>query len=208
MLGQYARMTSAALDKVDTPTADCHILDRTTNNLVIADVNTARFKLADRATDLDTMFMHSRVWLDLTADAAATYKIDVFGGEVLNNGRTRGIFGIRNFVISDLATNTGFGSGTTTDDRYHSILSGPGAVQLSFQKMLRGEEDVDITPASSVVNIKVSMDYILHPRGIKWTGGANPTDANYGSNANWDEGYNDHRQVRLVKVISHASTTA
>ena len=203
ILQQFARMTSAVIDQIDTPSADYHTLDATSNALTLNYFRQGRQKMRDAADDLNTCWIHSQVWGDLMYDLYTNYKVDVVGGVLINNGRLESILGIGNFVISDLSTNSGVGTGTTTDDRYHTILLGPGAIQLAFQKDVDTESDSDIDAPSSRIKVKHTVHYILHPKGMKWNSTANPTDAAYGTNSNWDEAYEDHRQVKLVKIISN-----
>ena len=205
LLGQLARMTSAAITKVDTPNANEHVHDVRSATATVAGRDVARYKMGDNAEALNTIFLHSRVMKDLISDAYTNFSVDVFGAGLMFNGKTRALLGIENFIVSDNATNSGFGSGSTGGDSYDAVLMGPGAVTLIFQRSPTVEEDVDITNASTKINVKATTSYALHPRGIKWTGGANPTDNNFGSAANWDEGYSDHRNVKLVLYQTSSS---
>ncbi len=208
LLGQLARMTSVAITKVDTPTSNIHVHDVRSANASVASMDTARYKMGDNAEALTTIFLHSRVMKDLIADAYTNFSVDVFGADLMFNGKTRALLGIENFIVSDLATNTGFGSGSTGGDSYDSVLMGPGAIYLAFQSAPEVEEELDTTNVSTKIQIKTRMNYLLHPRGIKWTSTGNPSDANYGSAANWDEGYSDHRNVKLVLYQTSSSIVA
>ena len=207
-LEQLARMLSASITKVDTPTANIHVHDVRSANATVATFDTARYKMGDSADRLTTVFLHSRVMKDLINDAYTNFSVDVFGSNLMFNGKTESLLGIGNFSVSDTATNTGFGSGSTGGDSYDSVLMGPGAIYLAFQSVPEVEEELDTTNVSTKIQFKSRTNYLLHPRGIKWTSTGNPTDANYGNAANWDEGYSDHRNVKLVLYQTSSSIIA
>ena len=203
MVGQVLRLLNGAIDGIDTPSSNCHTQDVGTGGLTIQNIRTAKYLMGDAADSLNTLIVHSKVWKDVLYDAIANYKIDVVGGQVINNGKLNGLLGIENIIVTDLCPTSGVGTGTTTDDDYSSFLVGAGAVAAAFQRQPTQEVFEDITPVSTLVKVKVGMDYCLHLRGMAWGSTANPTDSNYGNASNWNEAYEDHREVKAVKLISN-----
>lgn len=207
ILQQFARMTVAAIAAIDSPSANCHIKDVTQLAATIQSLRQAKYLMGDEADKINTLFLHSKVWNDLLRDAQVTYSVPNVSGDAVLYGKLVEILGISNIVKCDLALNTGVGTGSAGDDTYHSILLGPDAVGLGFQRQLEQSVFVDHRTPSTIFKVKHNIDYYLHPDGFAWAGGANPTDADYGG-ANWTQKAPDHRAIRMVDLISNGGIYA
>lgn len=207
ILQQFARMTTAAIAAIDSPSANCHIKDVTQNAITVQAIRQGKFLLGDESDVINTCFLHSKVWNDLLRDLQVTYSVPNVSGDAVIYGKLISILGIDNFIRCDLADNSGVGTGSSGDDLYHSILLGPGAVGLGFQRQLRQSIFVDSRSASTLYQVKHNVDYYLHPDGFYWAGGANPTDSDYGG-ANWTMRAPDHRAIRMVDIQSNGNVYA
>ncbi|MCE5325315.1 MAG: major capsid protein, partial [Planctomycetaceae bacterium] len=59
---------------------------------------------------------------------------------------------------------------------------------------------------SSVTYVREDFDVQYEVYGMKWASATdNPTDAELATAANWDEDYQDHRQLKVVKGIFNAT---
>lgn len=191
-----------AIDAMDTPSSDCHTKDGSSAALTVNVVRQARGLMGDASEELTTLIMHSSVWDDLLYDLYTNYKVDTVAGQVINNGKLRTILGVGNLIITDLAP---YGTGATSsagDDVFSSFLLGPGALAFSFQQNPEAEVQADTTNADTIVYLKTTMAYLVHLLGVKWNSTANPTDVAFATASNWDEAYQDHREVRAVKIKS------
>lgn len=204
VLQQFARVAEAAIDAIDSPTANCHTHAGGNNNLTVAMIAEGKNKLGDASDVLTTIFLHSKAFKNLYNDLRTTYAVPNVMGDAVLKEELSSILGISNVIKCDLATNTGVGTGSAGDDVYSSLLLGPNAFQYGMQKEFRGMRWDDIKNPSPMTYVRVMIDYYLHPAGFAWGGGANPTDADYGG-ANWTMRVSDHRSLPMAKITHNAS---
>jgi hypothetical protein len=171
-------------------------------------IRQAKQLLGDEADALTTLVLDSLAWGDLLHDLTENYKIDVVGGAVINNGRLQGLLGLQNIVISDLIPVTSYGASSAGDDQHHTFLLGPNAVYFAYQRNPRSEGDKDVLNPSTQYYLKTSLDYVLHLKGLKWTGDGNPADSDLVDAANYAEAYTDHRDVKAAKLITKGGVYA
>jgi hypothetical protein len=153
----------------------------------------ATVKLGDAGQKLVAVAMHSDVEGLLRKRDLIDYVPDSEGKPVLRS------FQGRRLVIDDNCPKV---SGTNSP-AYTTYLFGPGAFGLG-NGALDANEAVEtgrdiLASDDLLVNRK---RFILHPRGVKWTGtpaGASPTDAEFATAANWAKVYSD-KNIRIVAV--------
>jgi hypothetical protein len=206
LFANLMRVGVAALDAVDTPTANCHTLsvyDATTPVILKVDhLRQAKAKLGDAAQYLTTACIHSKAYFDLLQDLIANYG----GGGVVNDkalvsGLLGRLLGIENWVISD---NVPVVTDVTDPTQYNTLLLGPQALWAAYQKEPETERQKDITLPSTVEYLSVAMATVQHLRHVKWNdAGNNPTDANLGDGTKYDEAYDDHRRVLAAKIVTN-----
>ena len=205
---QLFRVLPGALDAVDSPSTDCHVKDATGSAITVGAIRQAKQLLGDEADALTTLVLDSLVWGDLLRDLTENYKIDVVGGQVINNGKLQGLLGLQNIVVTDLIPVTAYGASSAGDDQHHTFLLGPNAVYFAYQRVPQAETQKNVLNPSTVFYVKTSMDYVLHLKGVKWTGSTNPTDAALATASNWDVAYGDHRDVKAAKLITKGGVYA
>jgi hypothetical protein len=205
---QLFRVLLGALDAADSPSTDCHVKDATGSAITVTAIRQAKQMLGDEADALTTLVLDSLVWGDLLHDLTENYKIDVVGGQVIHNGRLQGILGLQNILVTDLCPITPYGASSAGDDQHHSFLLGPNAVYFAYQRAPRTETQKNVLSPSTLFYVKSSMDYVLHLKGVKWTGDANPADADLADDENWGVAYGDHRDVKAVKLITKGGAHA
>lgn len=191
-----------AIDAIDTPSTNCHTKDGSSGAMTVNLIRQAAALMGDESESLTTLICHSKVWSDLLYDLYTNYKVDSIAGVVVNSGKLRTILGVGNIIITDLAPSGAGSTSSAGDDVYSSFLSGPGALAFAYQTAPEPEVQVDSTNQDSLVYLKTSMAYLVHLLGVKWNSTANPTDANFTLASNWDEAYQDHREVKAVKITS------
>lgn len=191
-----------AIDAMDTPSTNCHTKDGSSGAMTVNLIRQAAALMGDESESLSSLICHSKVWSDLMYDLYTNYKVDTVAGVVINNGKLRTILGVGNIIITDLAPTAAGATSSSGDDVYSSFLSGPGAMAFAYQTAPEPEVEVDTTNEDSIVYLKTTMAYLTHLLGVKWASTANPTDANFTTASNWDEAYQDHREVKAVKIKS------
>lgn len=202
LIGQMANVLTGAVDACDDPSTNCHTQDETGYALKVDSIRKAKRLMGDEGERLTTLFTHSACWYDLLYDMIANYKIDVVGGQVINNGKLQSILGLQNVIVSDLIADSGYGDTTTGDDAYNTFLLGEGCMYFAYQHEPEIEQDIDILKPSTLSYIKVSMDYLMHLVGLAWGGSTNPADSDLATPSNYGEAYSDHREVRAVHIIN------
>ena len=223
------RVAKTAVEVADTTdgstaSADIHISDQyssTVNQtMTFSRLQDAKAKMGDRAGDLTVVVMHSTPWNNLVKDGISNYKIENVSGALLNVGGL-GIsditpmmnFGIARFdalglaiiIDDDISSISMTGSTYTYKTKYETLLLGANSLYLGYQRALTLFEDDDIKNAAGVDHLmRAEVDYCAHLRGIKWNvTTANPTDTVLGTRSNWDECYQDHKEVKCVKLITN-----
>jgi hypothetical protein len=203
---RLAQMTlkcaDGAIDAMDTPSTNCHTKDGSSGAMTVNLLRQARGLMGDESEELTTLVMHSKVWDDLLYDLYTNYKVDTIAGVVIAQAKLRTILGVGNLIVTDLCPSAAGATSSAGDDIYSSFLFGPGSLAFAYQTSPTPEVEVNTTNEDSIVYLKTVMAYLTHVLGIKWASTANPTDANFTTASNWDEAYQDHREVKAVKIKS------
>lgn len=95
-------------------------------------------------------------------------------------------------------------SGTTTGSWYKSYLFGEGAIARADGKVKYPiEMDRVVKSKGGLELVTYRRKYLLHPRGIKWTGasvaGDTPTNTEAAYGCNWDRVY-DKKNIAIVEL--------
>jgi hypothetical protein len=160
-------------------------------------------KLGDRADRLTAIAMHSDT-------EAALRKLDLIDFIQPSNGAAQiRVFQGRRVIIDDTCPKV---AGSTDGYVYTSYLFGPGAFASGWAPLTEAVEGGFGTKGIELARVALSGDtnlinrrrFILHPRGVKFTSssvaGANPTDAELQTAANWTRVY-EAKNVRIVAVV-------
>lgn len=201
------RVVTAALEEVDTPTANCHISDiysdTTKANLTYARLNLGRMLLKDAYDRLTTIVMHSNVFYDLVGDNIANYKIENVGGATIVTGIPQA-FGMRIVVVDDPSLRV-----AVTDEyfKYKTLLLGRDALSLIYARTLHISAERRLDFEAPYWRILANYDYAPHLHGMAWNTatGPNPADADLETPANWLEAYTDHRDVLAAMIVHNSS---
>lgn len=200
----------AALDSLDTPGANAHIHNvyagsGTKAKLTLASLYDTRMKLGDAYNRLTTVVCHSEAFADLVHDTIGNYKVENVGGFTVVTGLPQA-FGMRIVVVDDANLKQDPGGGEYM--RYRTLLLGPGALGLIYHQRLRIEAERRLDYEAPYWRVLANFDFAPHLFGMKWTSAtANPDNATFGTAGNWDEAYNDHREVLCAELV-HNSTAA
>lgn len=163
----------------------------------------ACLKLGDRADRLTAVAMHS-------ATEAALRKLDLIDFIPDSEGKAQlRTFQGRRVIVDD---HMPVRAGTTDGQVYTTFLFGPGA-------FAKGSAALDKPAEGGIGTVGVEMErdakasdtsfvnrrrYILHPRGVKFTGasvaGDTPTNAELENGANWTRVW-ENKNVRVVAVV-------
>jgi len=221
---EAAQTSDGAAAKVDANISD--VYSPTVNNtMTYTRLHDARAKLGDAAGLLNVAVMHSTCWSNLVKDGIGNYKVDSVAGRLLNSGgvsansllgrviqqnwsmqiATLEALGMTIIIDDDLTSEAMTATTYVYDDRFSSLLFGPGAMLVSYQRGFTpfGIDDPD--DARGVVKkLRLEFDYCPHLWGIKYTSATkNPTDAQVATRSNWDEAYQNHQAVLCVKLITN-----
>ena len=200
----------AAVDSADTPTADCHILDvargKTAGSKVTATmsyVNLLLAKMSDAREDILTFVMPSAVFADLVGDTISNYKFDRVAGVTIYQDVVQA-FGRTVLVVDAPSLTASQTSGYYTD--YAVLGLGAGALTARIVYDQGIEIQRDILKESSMTYVREDFDVEYEVYGMKWASAVdNPTDAQIATASNWDEDYEDPRQLKIVKGVFNAS---
>lgn len=166
-----------------------------TNKIGSAAIVTAFSKLGDAYDKLTGMIMHSVPYFRLVNQQLIEYIADAEGRLTIPT-----YLGKRVVVDDGMPT---IGSGEAM--QYVTVLFGQGAIgHVEGSPKVPTEVDRDSLGGVDVlVNRK---NFILHPRGVKFTQSAvvdlTPTNAELANNTNWQKVYND-KDIRLVALITN-----
>ncbi|KPK79011.1 MAG: hypothetical protein AMJ81_13940 [Phycisphaerae bacterium SM23_33] len=202
----------AAVDSADTPSADCHVLDVARGKtagakvaITASQLNLLLGKMADHREDIELLVMPSPVFTDLVGDQIANFKVDRIAGTLLYTD-VPAAFG-RKVVVADIpalevAQTSGYYS------KYFVLGLGRGALtaEITADGPADVDRDLDTESVRNILRKDYWVDYAV--RGMQWApAGAtpNPTDAQLATAANWDEDYDDHRDLPVVKLVVNAS---
>ncbi len=203
-------MCVAAIDSMDTPSANYHILDVARGNVggakltcTHARLNTLLAKMGDAREDITTFVMHSAVFADLVGDSISTYKIESVAGLAIAKDVVQA-FG-RNVIVVD---STSLYSALTSSyyTEYYVLGLGVGALRAT----IIGEDEFvnDTVTTTKVKSWTTRQDYDVNLAvgGMKYiVGTINPTDAELATAGSWDEDLSDHRECKIVKLVVNAS---
>lgn len=153
----------------------------------------ATAKLGDASSKLVAVAMHSEVEAALRKKDLIAYLPDSTGKLTIQS------FQGRRVVIDDGCPKVA----GTNSPAYTTYLFGLGAFAYGRGAMDAGEAvetGRDILASDDLLVTR--RRFILHPRGVRWTGtpaGASPTDAEFATAASWSKAYTD-KNIRIVAV--------
>ncbi len=203
-------MAVAAIDSMDTPSANYHILDVDRGQTGGAKVtcthaylNTLLAKIGDAREEITTLVMHSAVFADLVGDSISTYKIENVGGMTLVKDVVQA-FG-RNIIVVDSSS---LYSALTSSYYTQYFVLGLGAGALRATIVSEDDFVNDVVTTTKVKSWTTRQDYDVNfaVGGMKYVVGTiNPTDAELATAGSWNEDLSDHRECKIVKGIFNAS---
>lgn len=189
---------------VDTAVADLAIEDGA--NAVAANLFSAgasidalQVALGDRAGEVSVLAVHSKLQAAMAKNDLITFEKDS-DGKVLFQRYMDKIL-----LVDDSLPVV---AGGTTGFKYTSYCFGPGAVAYaegSPKKPMAVERDEDAGDGEGVETLFTRKHFLLHPRGIAWTGtptGASPTDAELATTTNWTQVY-DRKDIPITALITN-----
>ncbi|MHC4718122.1 MAG: major capsid protein [Planctomycetota bacterium] len=206
----------AAVDSADTTdgstaSADIHVLDVARGQvsgakvpITAAYLNQLLGKMADHREDIELFVMPSAVFTDLVGDQIANFQVDRIAGTLMVTD-VPAAFG-RKLLVADIpALETALTSGYYT--KYFVLGLGRGALRadITADGPVEADRDLDTESVRNVLRKDYWVDYLI--KGMKWAPGSatpNPTDAQLATAANWDEDYDDHRDLSVVKLVVNA----
>lgn len=202
----------AAIDSMDTPSANYHILDVARDKVsgakvkaTMARLNTLLGKMKDAREQIVTFVMPSAIFTDLVGDTISNYKMEKVAGVTFYSDVVQ-CFG-RKVMVADIpALESELTSSYYTE---HAILGlGVGALQATV--ISEDGVDLDTITTTKVKYWTARQDYDVEfaVQGMKWTTvktNINPTDTELATAARWDECLSDHRECKIVKGIFNAT---
>lgn len=205
----------AAVDSADTTdgstaSADIHILDiargktaGAKTKATMAQINLLLAKMADARESILTFLMPSAVFADLVGDSISNYQFDRVAGVTIYRDVVQA-FG-RTVIVADVpALTSALTSSYYTE--YAVLGLGSGALRATILYDQGIEMQRDILRESSVTYVREDFDVEYEVYGMKWSSATdNPTDAQLATASNWDEDYEDHRRLKVVKGIFNAT---
>lgn len=201
------QVATTALVSLDTPTSNAHIKDvyaasGTKAKLTLSAIYDTRMKLGDAYNKLTTLVCHSEAFADLVGDTIGNYKIENVGGFTVVTGLPQA-FGMRIVVVDDANLKVANGENYV---KYKTLLLGGNALGLIYHQRLRIEAERRLDFEAPYWRVLANFDFAPHMFGMKWTSSsANPVNDDLGTAGNWDEAYNDHRQVLCAMCVHNAS---
>jgi len=201
------QVAAASLESLDTPVANAHInnvyaASGTKGKLTLSNLYDTRMKLGDHYNQLTTVVCHSEAFADLVTDTIGNYKIENVGGFTVVTGLPQA-FGMRIVVVDDENLKVDNGADFK---KYKSLLLGQGSLGLIYHQRLRIEAERRLDFEAPYWRVLANFDFAPHVFGMKWISAtANPSNADLGTAANWDEAFNDHREVLCAMCVHNAS---
>ena len=159
----------------------------------------ANAMLGDKAQRIAAYVMHSKVWHDLTAGYADTTITNV--ADVIIYGGVPGSLG-RPVIVTD-SPSLVIPGGSGVEDKYLTLGLTPAALEIAqtqaeyvaMQEVL-GQENI-------VWRLQGEYQYLVGLKGFAFTGSAHPTEAELGSEANWDFRVTDVKSGPGVALITN-----
>jgi hypothetical protein len=96
-------------------------------------------------------------------------------------------------------------AGAVSGFEYTSVIFGPGAIGYG-EKPAKEPVEMDRDALAGDDVLVHRRHYVLHPRGIKWTGspaGATPTNAEFATPGNWSKVYQD-KNIRIAALTTNS----
>lgn len=200
-------VTIAGLEGItSTPhTLTMRVASGTKQNLTILNIVKLRALLGDAYNRLSVLVMHSAAFYDLTADGITNYKITNVAGAIIAEDFTHpSLMGMKIIVVDSAQLKV-----AVTDEygKYRTLAYGVGALGCIYQQRLRIEAERRLDFEAPYWRVLGNFDFAPHIFGLKYTAGANPSNATLATAANWDEAYSDHREVLAAELVHNASET-
>ncbi|MEN6664580.1 MAG: major capsid protein [Phycisphaerae bacterium] len=205
----------AAVDSADTTdgttaSANIHVLDVARGKMAgekvtasMAHMNLLLARMGDAREEILTFVMPSAVFADLVGDAIANYKFERVAGVAIYRDVVQA-FGRTVLVVDAPSLINTQTSGYFTDYVVLGLGGGSLTARVIYDQGI--EIQRDILKESSVTYVREDFDVQYEVYGMKWASATdNPTDAELATAANWDEDYQDHRQLKVVKGIFNAT---
>ena len=200
----------------DAPLYDTHVCDVSLASGTVAMENTlnpgtltgAKYKLGERAGDIDAIAVHPDVaaWLEsanmltitnVTNTANAASSIWGGGGLGMGSQEVRLFAGLRVVVDEQLPV---IDNGAGNPKQYHCYLFGNGVVRTGQQFPLNIETERNIASLQDV--FAVTYSNLMHVLGTSWTSVHDgPTNEQLRDGSNWELAYCDPRLIPLVDLI-------
>lgn len=194
-------INDVSINDFDTATAD-EQADAVMSRKVIA---TAKNKLGDSGDVLTMLAVHSDVYTELQVndqirderDSEANLEFESFAGKRL--------------IVDDSLPKIDASTGSqTSGTQYTSYLFGMNAIGYA-EGMAEVPSELDRKAESSETRLFTRRQFIMHPRGFKWAGGADtnqfPSDAEIADADNWDRVF-EKKNTRIVKIVTNLTITA
>lgn len=202
----------AAVQAMDTPSANYHILDNTSgtatgakSNVTFGKINTLLNKMGDAREKIETLVMHSSVFGDLVVDGLDNYVVDSIAGAMIIRDVVQ-LFG-RNIMVIDSPS---LYTELTSDYYTQYYVLGLAKDALTATVISEDVPDQDTITDLLVKKWTLRQDYDVQfaVQAMKWivANALNPTDAELATAANWDEDLSDHREMGIVMGVFNAST--
>ena len=200
----------AAIDSMDTPSANYHVVDGTLGKVTGAKVkftfarmSTLLNKMGDARQNIKTLVFHSSVLADLITDGLANYVVDTVAGAMIIKDAPFAM-GRRIMVIDSSKLYTELDSDYYT--QYNVLGLAEGALNATIVKEDAPIEKVETDKKVTYWTLRQDYDVKFSVQGMKWVVGTiNPTDAELATAASWDEDLSDHRECGIVKGIYNAT---
>ena len=205
-------MGVAAVDSIDSPTANCHIVDvdrgKTAGAKVpftFARMNTLLNKMGDAREKIVALALHSAVAHDLIADGLSNYVCDKVAGMLVYND-VPAAMGRKLIVVDSTELYSALDSSYYTE--YYVLGLAAGALQATIISEDPVDQDTTISNKVKLWQFRQDYDVEFAVQGMKWgtvTTHINPTDAELKTAARWSANYSDHREAGLVKGIYNSN---
>jgi len=169
----------------------------------------AKGKLGDAADSLTACIMHSVPFSNLEKQNMIEY-VQVQNSDgtssTITGGARAGVnafptFLGRRIIVDDTCPVTAITGGY----KYTSYLFGAGAIAMG-EGSPKVPMEIERTPKRGLTSIFYRRDYIMHPRGVKFTSntitGETPSNANLALAANWLRVW-EKKNIKIVKMVTN-----
>lgn len=212
----YNMVLAASASVADDHEHDVYVDDTTSGNqvdMVATVIQAAKFLMGDHMQTLRVAVCHSKQWNDLALSSISTaFNVPNIMGDVYRDGQFREVLGTR-FIIDDQIP-TAAGPTTSSPTKHKAIFLRPKSdhegglapIVLSFQRPLEIFDQHVLGAQAVKFQRQPEMAVGYGMRGKQWdttNGGQNPSDATFNTSTNWDDAYDDHKEVGSVALISN-----